>query len=227
MPIMPIYKLLLTLVVAFALTGCSSKSWNWFFDDDEEDLVYEEVNPEEEMLEEEFEEELVYEDEYEAEDDEMMEKDSRRDEEPPRRGPRYRDDDDKDKKMRDRDGRRSDRQMRDDDMAELPKRTVIHFNYKKTRVAVRDIAVLEKHAQALRSDPDLVVTIEGHTDSVASVGYNKKLGLKRARMVADILEEMGVDSAQVVTVSYGEDRPLETGNSKRAHEMNRRVELIY
>ena len=226
MPIMPIYKLLLTLVVAFALTGCSSKSWNWFFDDDEEDLVYEEVNPEEEMLDEEFEEELVYEDEYDAEDDEMMEKDSRRDEEPPRRGPRYRDDD-KDKKMRDRDGRRSDRQMRDDDMAELSKRTVVHFNYKKTRVAVRDIAVLEKHAQALRSDPDLVVTIEGHTDSVASVGYNKKLGLKRARMVADILEEMGVDSAQVVTVSYGEDRPLETGNSKRAHEMNRRVELIY
>lgn len=108
-----------------------------------------------------------------------------------------------------------------------PEDSIIRFGYKQTELTDRNMTLLEEHAAYLQNNPDAVVTVEGHTDSVASADYNKKLGLRRAKMVAGFLEDRGVDPEQIVTISYGEERPLRSGDSERAHAMNRRVELAY
>ncbi len=216
---MRICKLLLVFLMSLALAGCGSKTWDWFFDDEEEEVAYEE---EEEMVDEEFDEEGdEYEDEYEYEyedeyeDDRGRPGDSRRGD---RRGmSRYGDEPEYDD-SRDRDRRPAGR---------TPGRTVVHFDYKKNIVSANGLNLLQLHAQFLKANPDAVVTIEGHTDSVAPADYNKRLGQRRAQAVADALVDMGISPSQIVTVSYGEERPMQPGESESANAMNRRVELAY
>ncbi len=241
---MTLYKpLLLALIIVLALTGCSSKSWDWFFDDEEEvkEIVFDdEIEVENGLEEDEFSgegvEEIVY--VYVDEDGnelyrEVVSAKKETSEESPRRL-NY------DGQMADEEAMPPTRRPTETAMkgkqaagrlqeasGGQPNNNIVQFDYKKARTGSAGMHLLEAHAAYLQKNPDLIVTIEGHTDSVASREYNKRLGLQRARMVADILEEMGVSPSQIVTVSYGEERPLHQGNSERAHKMNRRVELMY
>ncbi len=229
---MRVYKLLLILLTSLALAGCGSKSWDWFFDDDDEEIAYEE---EEVVVEEEYEDdrdrgrgrdddEYEYEDEeYEYEDEEYEYEDEEYEEDRPRssrRGggmSRYGDEPDY----------QQDRSRERAAAGRTPGRTVIYFDYKKNVVPANGLNLLQLHAQFLKANPNAVVTVEGHTDSVAPADYNKRLGMVRAQAVADVLVNMGVSPSQVVTVSYGEERPAQSGDDESAHAMNRRVELAY
>ena len=87
--------------------------------------------------------------------------------------------------------------------------------------------LLQMHARYLSQNPNRVLSIEGHTDSAANPDYNRRLGMQRARSVADVLIQMGIPRDQLNTVSYGQERPLQQGDSEAANALNRRVELIY
>ena len=231
------YKLFSVFIMVLFLSGCSSKSWNWFFDDDEEEeqIVYEDEameDEEEAMEDEEVIYEYVYEDELEDEEGKPRRKSSAADKRRLQYENEMRDENKMESERRARHARRDTESRHGDEPGYAkdgmePQHNIIHFNYKKSYPSREGLRLLEKHAAYLQSNPDLIITVEGHTDSVASKDYNKKLGLERAQVVADILEEMGVDAGQVVTVSYGEERPLREGDSEKAHAMNRRVELVY
>lgn len=235
---MALYRLLFAGAVALVLTGCSAKAWDWGFGDDDEEDIAEEIIFDEELNEDLLDvdvEEIVY--VYVDEEGnelyrEVVRAGSEDDAGQPRRlgyengG-----------KMVDEEAapslRRRGPSMKDTRRSSLastdgpPRDTIVRFDYKKTTITPMGMRLLEAHSAYLQDNPDLIVTIEGHTDSVASREYNKRLGLQRARMVADTLERMGVSPSQMVTVSYGEERPMQQGSSERANEMNRRVELVY
>ncbi len=68
------------------------------------------------------------------------------------------------------------------------------------------------------------VVIEGHTDSSGSAAYNKGLSERRAAAVAKVLtEDMGVDSARVSSVGYGEEQPIADESTREGRLANRRV----
>lgn len=85
------------------------------------------------------------------------------------------------------------------------------------------------HAQAayLRDHPSARVMIGGHTDERGSREYNVALGEHRANAVAEVLRADGVSDRQMRVVSYGKERPINTGHSADAHAQNRRAELLY
>lgn len=70
------------------------------------------------------------------------------------------------------------------------------------------------------------IAVEGHTDSVGSVTYNKELSVNRATTVAHRLESAGVSRGQIVVHGYGEGRPVATNNTAEGRARNRRVEVI-
>lgn len=72
---------------------------------------------------------------------------------------------------------------------------------------------------------DLPIRIEGHCDERGTTEYNLSLGQRRADAVSRYLNGMGVPKARITTVSYGEERPLEAGNSDAVWSKNRRAEL--
>ena len=70
------------------------------------------------------------------------------------------------------------------------------------------------------------IAIEGHTDSIGGVMYNKDLSIRRARSVAQELSYNKVERRRMNVVGYGESVPLASNNSEAGRAKNRRVEVI-
>jgi outer membrane protein OmpA-like peptidoglycan-associated protein len=85
---------------------------------------------------------------------------------------------------------------------------------------------LTEVADALKSEPDRTITIEGHTDNVGSVDVNLDLSRRRAERVRDYLVGRGIDPARVTAVGKGEANPIATNATPEGRANNRRVEII-
>lgn len=70
-----------------------------------------------------------------------------------------------------------------------------------------------------------VVKIAGHADERGTTDYNLALGQRRADAVERYLREQGVSKGRLQTVSYGEERPVDSSSSEAAWRKNRRAEV--
>lgn len=68
--------------------------------------------------------------------------------------------------------------------------------------------------------------VEGHTDSIASDAYNRKLSKARAASVAGWLAAHGIDGSRLKTIGWGETRPVADNATPKGRQQNRRVEII-
>ena len=87
--------------------------------------------------------------------------------------------------------------------------------------------LLAAHANYIRSNGVLSVRLEGHADERGSREYNIGLGERRAQAVRQALLSLRVPPTRLVTVSYGEERPVAFGHDEASWEANRRVEIVY
>lgn len=85
---------------------------------------------------------------------------------------------------------------------------------------------LNQVASTLNNNPEVRVTIAGHTDAVGSNEYNLGLSQDRADSVASYLMSQGVAGNRMRTVGYGEERPVATNETDAGRAMNRRVEIM-
>jgi OOP family OmpA-OmpF porin len=85
---------------------------------------------------------------------------------------------------------------------------------------------LAKVADAVKSCPDVIVTIEGHTDYEGTQRNNQTLSLQRAQSVLDYLVKAGVNAGQLEPVGYGKTRPIAPNNSTDSRAKNRRIEFV-
>jgi peptidoglycan-associated lipoprotein len=109
----------------------------------------------------------------------------------------------------------------------LPDDRIIYFGFNQSDVTPGSMEVLTAHAKYLADNPQVEIRLEGHADERGSREYNIGLGENRAQAVRQVLLLRGVGSAEMNTVSYGEERPAATGSDDEAWALNRRVELVY
>jgi peptidoglycan-associated lipoprotein len=114
----------------------------------------------------------------------------------------------------------------DDPQSLLYERT-IYFEYDSSEIQAPYRALIEAHALYLVANPNVIVTLEGHADERGSREYNLALGERRSLSAKRQMVLLGAGSAQIRTVSYGEERPLETGHDEYSWSRNRRVEILY
>ncbi len=95
--------------------------------------------------------------------------------------------------------------------------------YVLTADAVRSIREISR---ILKGVPQRSLSIEGHTDYIGRVTYNKDLSLKRASSVASELRNNGVKGREMLVRGYGEGYPVATNNSELGRSRNRRVEIV-
>lgn len=115
----------------------------------------------------------------------------------------------------------------DGDFGGLPENRIVYFGYDQSDVTSGSMELLGLHAKYLADNPRVEVRLEGHADERGSREYNIGLGENRAQAVRQVLLLRGVGSAEMNTVSYGEERPAATGSDDEAWALNRRVELVY
>lgn len=112
-------------------------------------------------------------------------------------------------------------------MDELRKRHVVYFGFDQQAVTAEYGELLQDHANFLIDNPAVKVLIEGHADERGTPGYNIALGERRANAVVKYLNNLGVSSSQISTVSYGEEKPVNTSHTDAAFTQNRRAVLVY
>ena len=81
---------------------------------------------------------------------------------------------------------------------------------------------LRKQAAWLRKNSDVTVVLEGHCDERGTREYNLALGERRANAAKDYLMTYGVASDRISVISYGKERPVDSGSSPLAWSKNRR-----
>jgi len=97
------------------------------------------------------------------------------------------------------------------------------FNSADLRSASRES--LREMANVFQSYPDTTLYVEGHTDSIGSAAYNKRLSLRRADSVANYLEGLGVRGSRINSFGYGKSQPRATNSTAEGRQLNRRVEI--
>jgi peptidoglycan-associated lipoprotein len=101
----------------------------------------------------------------------------------------------------------------------------IHFDFNQADIHPDETAKLQRMGRCLKADHALHVTIEGNTDERGTEEWNLALGDKRASAVETYLEQLGVSTAQLKTVTYGKERHLCSEHNEQCWAKNRRAAL--
>jgi len=102
----------------------------------------------------------------------------------------------------------------------------VYFATAKTQILPRSFALLNEVALVLKDRPKIEVRIEGHTDSRGNDAYNMRLSNGRAASVRTYLIQRGIESSRMVSVGYGEDKPIASNRTRVGRAQNRRVDFF-
>jgi len=102
----------------------------------------------------------------------------------------------------------------------------IFFDFNKFDIRSEDYAALDRVAEKMKSDPDLIAECKGHTDGVGATDYNIVLGQKRAdaaRMY--LVDKHNIALGRLSIRTFGKDAPIATNDSDEGRSKNRRVSI--
>lgn len=108
----------------------------------------------------------------------------------------------------------------------LSKREVF-FDYDSFVVREEFRPMVEAHARYLAGNRNARVALQGHADERGSREYNIALGQKRSDAVKRMMLLLGAQEVQIETVSFGEEKPRNSGHDEAAWAENRRVDIVY
>ena len=102
----------------------------------------------------------------------------------------------------------------------VPDRVFFATNESVLTTAARE--TLRKQAGWLRKNSDVTIVLEGHADERGTREYNLALGERRANAAKDYLMTYGISSDRISVLSYGKERPVDSGSNPLAWSKNRR-----
>jgi peptidoglycan-associated lipoprotein len=110
--------------------------------------------------------------------------------------------------------------------SEIFKSDTVYFDYDSSVVKSGEKSKVAAVAAHLKANPLDGLEIDGHADERGTEEYNRALGERRALALREELIRLGIDASRVDTVSFGKDRPADTGHNEAAHRKNRRGEFL-
>ena len=81
---------------------------------------------------------------------------------------------------------------------------------------------LRKQAAWLRENSSVNIVVEGHADERGTREYNLALGERRANAAKDYLMTYGISADRISVISYGKERPVDSGSNPLSWSKNRR-----
>ena len=113
-----------------------------------------------------------------------------------------------------------------DFVATMSGRDTIYFGTDEYNVDSEDAAALRTQAEWLVRYPQKQAVVEGHADERGTRDYNLALGERRANSARNYLVSLGVADSRLRVVSYGEERPANSGADAAAWAKNRRAVTV-
>lgn len=102
----------------------------------------------------------------------------------------------------------------------------IYFDYNSDQIKKESEPVLREIAEAMKSNPDWKLIVDGHTDSIGGDAYNLSLSRRRAAAVKQALvDRFQIGGDRLLTDGFGMRRPVDRNDTLEGRAHNRRVEL--
>ena len=121
---------------------------------------------------------------------------------------------------------RADLQNCQKSVREVSSASRVQFEYASDILRSEGVAVLSRIVESMKSCPAVRVRVEGHTDSEGDLGRNQRLSENRAKSVAEFLRDAGIATNRMVSVGYGQTRPVVPNDSERNRARNRRIDFV-
>ncbi len=103
----------------------------------------------------------------------------------------------------------------------------ILFDVNSAKIKGESYKTLKDIGQLLQEDPQLRLSIEGHTDSDGTDEHNMTLSQDRANSVRDyLISTYKLDAGRLEAKGWGESKPIDSNETAEGKANNRRVELI-
>lgn len=112
------------------------------------------------------------------------------------------------------------------DSGNIPGLATVHFEYDKFSLSPEARNILAQNADFMRQNAAVNLQVEGHCDSRGSIEYNLTLGERRANAVKAYLASLGIPDSRLSVLSYGEEKPMNAGDTESAHAANRRANFV-
>ena len=103
----------------------------------------------------------------------------------------------------------------------------VYFEESGTRMRSSAYPLLEQVAAFADACRDTIIAVTGHADSTGDEAYNKALSFDRARVVADWLNERGVDEERLRVTGAGSSVPIADNATRYGRGLNRRIEILF
>jgi len=98
----------------------------------------------------------------------------------------------------------------------------VFFATNETVLTTASRETLRKQATYLRKESSMNVVLEGHADERGTREYNLALGERRANSAKDYLMTYGISANRISVISYGKERPVDSGSNPLSWSKNRR-----
>lgn len=102
----------------------------------------------------------------------------------------------------------------------------INFETGKSDIKPESQPIVNQIVEMLKQNPDLKVSVEGHTDNVGSDKSNKTLSENRAKSVMTALVSGGIEKSRLSSKGWGATKPIEDNSTEEGRYKNRRVEIV-
>ncbi len=102
----------------------------------------------------------------------------------------------------------------------------IYFEFDKADLLSESKLELQLLIDFLKTHPQVVIEVQGHTDDKGEALYNKKLSESRAKSVKDYLINHSIPAQNIVTVGYGDSKPIASNKSEEGRQKNRRTSFL-
>ena len=103
----------------------------------------------------------------------------------------------------------------------------VYFDESGTRMRTSAVPVLEQLAAFADACRETKIAITGHTDSSGNEAYNQTLSLTRAQVVADWLQERGIEASRMDAAGAGSLLPVASNATRYGRSLNRRIDIAF
>jgi outer membrane protein OmpA-like peptidoglycan-associated protein len=100
---------------------------------------------------------------------------------------------------------------------------ILYYKRDVVTLSAEDKTNLDKVVAFLNNNPDINITLEGHTSTLGDAKYNQTLSEKRANNSVAYLVSKGIGKSRLTSVGYGEQFPIGDNTKEEGRAQSRRT----
>lgn len=102
----------------------------------------------------------------------------------------------------------------------------INFETGKSNIKPESVPIVNQIVEMLQQNPELKISIEGHTDNTGNAASNQTLSENRAKSVMDAIAAKGINKNRISSKGWGQTKPIADNKTEDGKAKNRRVEIV-